>query len=144
MSDCSFLQRALSIHPSSLFTSQFGCYMRCVYIAVWLLHVLYLRHCLVVTCGVFTSLFGCYKWCIYIAVWLLQVVYLHRCLVVTCGVFTYQFGCYKWCIYIAVWLLHGWCHSKLLPSRRVLCTPYNHAPYHVTSCKFTYVRCMRV
>ena len=25
---------------------------------------------------------------------------------------------------------HGWCHMKLLPSRRVLCTPYNHAPYH--------------
>ena len=24
--------------------------------------------------------------------------------------------------------LHGWCHMKLLPSRRVLCTPYNHAP----------------
>ena len=26
--------------------------------------------------------------------------------------------------------LHGWCHKKLLPSRRVLCTPYNHAPCH--------------
>ena len=26
---------------------------------------------------------------------------------------------------------HGWCHTKLLPSRRVLCTPYNHA-----SCRF--------
>ena len=25
---------------------------------------------------------------------------------------------------------HGWCHMKLLPSRRVLCTPYNHAPFH--------------
>ena len=25
---------------------------------------------------------------------------------------------------------HGWCHKKLLPSRRVLCTPYNHAPCH--------------
>ena len=24
----------------------------------------------------------------------------------------------------------GWCHMKLLPSRRVLCTPYNHAPCH--------------
>ena len=23
---------------------------------------------------------------------------------------------------------HGWCHIKLLPSRRVLCTRYNHAP----------------
>ena len=27
---------------------------------------------------------------------------------------------------------------KLLPSRRVLCTLYNHAPSHVTSCKATY------
>ena len=27
---------------------------------------------------------------------------------------------------------HGWCHKKLLPSRRVLCTPYNHAPCHFT------------
>ena len=25
---------------------------------------------------------------------------------------------------------HGWCHMKLLPTRRVLCTPYNHAPCH--------------
>ena len=25
---------------------------------------------------------------------------------------------------------HGWYHMKLLPSRRVLCTPYNHAPCH--------------
>ena len=25
---------------------------------------------------------------------------------------------------------HGWCHKKLLPSRHVLCTPYNHAPCH--------------
>ena len=25
---------------------------------------------------------------------------------------------------------HGWCHMKLLPSRRILCTPYNHAPCH--------------
>ena len=42
-----------------------------------------------------------------------------------------------WCTYSAVWLLHGWCHMKLLPSRRVLCTPYNHAPCHVTSLKAT-------
>ena len=25
---------------------------------------------------------------------------------------------------------HGWYHKKLLPSRRVLCTPYNYAPCH--------------
>ena len=30
--------------------------------------------------------------------------------------------------YLQHW--HGWCHIKLLPSRRVLCTPYNHAPCH--------------
>ena len=29
-------------------------------------------------------------------------------------------------MYLQRW--HGWCHMKLLPSRRVLCTPYNHAP----------------
>ena len=39
------------------------------------------------------------------------------------------------CFWIAtevVYLQHwrGWCHMKLLPSRRVLCTPYNHAPCH--------------
>ena len=33
---------------------------------------------------------------------------------------------------------------KLLSSRRVLRTPYNHAPFHVTSCKATYAGCMRV
>ena len=25
---------------------------------------------------------------------------------------------------------HGWCYVQLLPSRLVLCTPYNHAPFH--------------
>ena len=31
-------------------------------------------------------------------------------------------------MYLQRW--HGWCHMKLLPSWRVLCTPYNHAPCH--------------
>ena len=31
-------------------------------------------------------------------------------------------------MYLQRW--RGWCHMKLLPSRRVLCTPYNHAPCH--------------
>ena len=31
-------------------------------------------------------------------------------------------------MYLQSW--HGWCHKKLLPSRRVLCTPYNHIPCH--------------
>ena len=31
-------------------------------------------------------------------------------------------------VYLQRW--HGWCHMRLLPSRRVLCTPYNHAPCH--------------
>ena len=31
-------------------------------------------------------------------------------------------------VYLQSW--HGWCHMKLLPSWRVLCTPYNHVPYH--------------
>ena len=31
-------------------------------------------------------------------------------------------------MYLQHW--HGWCHMKLLPSWRVLCTPYNHAPCH--------------
>ena len=39
----------------------------------------------------------------------------------------------KWRTCSTVWVLHGWCHLKLLPSRHVLCTPYSHAPCHVTS-----------
>ena len=31
-------------------------------------------------------------------------------------------------VHLRCW--HGWCHMKLLPSRHVLCTPYNHAPCH--------------
>ena len=31
-------------------------------------------------------------------------------------------------VYLQRW--HGWCHKKPLPSPRVLCTPYNHAPCH--------------
>ena len=31
-------------------------------------------------------------------------------------------------MYLQRW--HGWCHKNLLQSRRVLCTPYNHAPCH--------------
>ena len=42
------------------------------------------------------------------------------------------YGAFFWIstevMYLQRW--HGWCHKKLLPSRRVLCTPYNHAPCH--------------
>ena len=31
-------------------------------------------------------------------------------------------------MYLQRW--HGWCHMKPLPSRRVVCTPYNRAPCH--------------
>ena len=31
-------------------------------------------------------------------------------------------------VYLQHW--HGWCHMNLLPSWRVLCTLYNHAPCH--------------
>ena len=31
-------------------------------------------------------------------------------------------------MYLQHW--HGWCHMKLLPCQRVLCTPYNHLPCH--------------
>ena len=40
-----------------------------------------------------------------------------------------------WCTYSAVRLIYGRYHVKLLPSRRVLCTPCNLSPCHVTSCK---------
>ena len=30
-------------------------------------------------------------------------------------------------VYLQRW--HGWCHVKLLPSRRVLCTPYVYGVY---------------
>ena len=38
---------------------------------------------------------------------------------------------------------HGWRHMKLQPSRRKLCVHHT-TMHHVTSCKATYVRCMRV
>ena len=38
----------------------------------------------------------------------------------------------KWRTYGAVWLLRSWCHVKLLPSRRVLCTPYNLSLIHIS------------
>ena len=38
------------------------------------------------------------------------------------------FWIFKEVVYLQRW--HGWCHMKLLPSRRVLCTLYNHAPCH--------------
>ena len=31
-------------------------------------------------------------------------------------------------VYLQRW--HSWCHMNLLLSQRVLCTLYNHAPYH--------------
>ena len=31
-------------------------------------------------------------------------------------------------VYLQHW--HGWCHMNLLPSRHILCPPYNHAPCH--------------
>ena len=38
-------------------------------------------------------------------------------------------------------MLHGRSHVKLLLSWHVMCIPRNHAPYHVTSYKATYMRC---
>ena len=46
----------------------------------------------------------------------------------------------KWCT-LQRW--HGWCHMKLQPSRRKSCV-HRTTMHHVTSCKATYVRCMRV
>ena len=43
---------------------------------------------------------------------------------------------------VVTWLV-PW-DVKRLPSRSVLCTPYNHAQCHVTSRKATHVGCMRV
>ena len=44
-------------------------------------------------------------------------------------------------VYLQRW--HGWCHMKLQPSRRKFCVHHT-TMHHVTSCKATYVRCMRV
>ena len=44
------------------------------------------------------------------------------------GLFIARFGITTQVLYLQHW--HGWCHMKLLPSRRVPCTPYNHVPCH--------------
>ena len=44
-------------------------------------------------------------------------------------------------VYLQRW--HGWCHMKLQPSRRKSCVHHT-TRHHVTSCKATYGRCMRV
>ena len=44
-------------------------------------------------------------------------------------------------VYLQRW--HGWFHMKLQPSRRKSCVHHT-TMLHVTSCKATYVRCMRV
>ena len=44
-------------------------------------------------------------------------------------------------VYLQCW--HGWCHMKLQPSRRKSCVHHT-TMFHVTLCKATYVRCMRV
>ena len=46
-------------------------------------------------------------------------------------------------VYLQRW--HGWCQMKLLPSRRVLCTPYNHAPCHFMQNRIRHVHaCLAV
>ena len=44
-------------------------------------------------------------------------------------------------VYLQRW--HGWCHMKLQPSRLRFCVHHTNM-LQVTSCKATYVRCMRV
>ena len=44
-------------------------------------------------------------------------------------------------VYLQRW--HGWCHMKLLPPRREFCVHHS-TMHHITSCKATYVRYMRV
>ena len=101
--------------------SQLGhcpCYFHRVYVVVYHFYKLYIvlfstleqSPCAHVACGSewVTSCFtACFE-------------YVHQSWVLT---LTYT--------YSAVWSLHGWCHVKLLPSLRVLCTPYNHAPCHL-------------
>ena len=61
-----------------------------------------------------------------------------------CVLFNARFDSYRGGVSSGTALLRGWCLVKLLPSRRVLCTPYNQAPCQVTPCKVTYVGGMRV
>ena len=42
-------------------------------------------------------------------------------------------------MYLQCWI--SWCHMKLLPSRHVLCTPYNHAPCHFMQSHICKVHC---
>ena len=44
-------------------------------------------------------------------------------------------------VYLQRW--HGWCHMKLQPSQCKSCVHHT-TMHHVTSCKATYIRCMRV
>ena len=58
----------------------------------------------------------------------------------SCWLFIVRFGYLpEWCACSTFGLLHGWCQVNLLAFRRILCTPYNNAPCHITSCKATYV-----
>ena len=77
--------------------------------------------------GLLTARFGIsLKWSTYSTFWnITEVVYLQHVLE------------YHWSGLLTAlfWLLHGWYHMKLLPSRRVLCTPHNHAPCHAYLCE---------
>ena len=56
--------------------------------------------------------------------------------------FEYQLNL-QHCTYSSVWLLlYGWCHVKLMLFQRIFCVHHT-TMHHVTSCKATYVRCMR-
>ena len=49
----------------------------------------------------------------------------------------------KWCAYSAVWLLHGWCHVKLLSSRRTFCVHHT-TMHHGLQCHFIQSHVWRV
>ena len=48
----------------------------------------------------------------------------------------------KWSIYSAVWLLRGWCHVKLLPSRRTFCV--RHTTMHQFTVSLHEIHILRV
>ena len=50
----------------------------------------------------------------------------------------------KWCTYNAVWLLHGWCHVKLLPSRRTFCVHHTTVHQFTLSYHWNHIRRVRV
>ena len=124
-----FIQCNFTVVPR-FYTAQLYCCSSLLYSATLLLFLAFIQRYFTVVHRFYTALLNALAWDSSVFAVVVFVSFWFVCFLISVKV-----------VYLQRW--RGWCHLKLLPSRRKFCV-LRSTMHHVTSCKATYVRCMRV